>query len=71
MKYIITQLKLEEAVVESMRGNRVFMIDLDSFEKIREINYMPVIEVVSANRDHDVVFIMLQLDYPCGSKHNG
>lgn len=71
MKYIITQLKLEEAVVESMRGNRVFMIDLDGFEKIREINYMPVIEVVSANRDHDVVFIMLQLDYPYGSNHNG
>lgn len=71
MKYIITQLKLEDAVVESARGNRVFMLDLDAFEKIREINYMPVIEVVSANRDHDVVFIMLQLDYPYGIDNNG
>lgn len=71
MKYIITQLKLEEAIVESTRGTRVLMIDLDIFETIREIYYMSVGEIVCTSRDHDVIFIMLQEDSPfLGSDHN-
>lgn len=71
MKYIITQLKRDEALVESMRGNTVFMIDLSVFEKIKDVYFMSVGEIVSTSRDHDVVFIMLQEDSPFfGSDQN-
>lgn len=71
MKYIITQLKRDEALVESMRGNTVFMIDLSVFEEIKDVYFMPVGEIVSTSQDHDVVFIMLQEDSPFfGSDQN-
>lgn len=71
MKYEIMQLTLEEAMIESARGNKVLMINLDLFEKIREIYYMPVGEIVGLANNHDVVFIMLQEDPFFRSDQNG
>lgn len=70
MKYSVMQLTPEEAVIQSMRGNMVYMIDLSLFENNKEIYYMPLGELVSLIQDHDVVFIMLQEDLDFGSVQN-
>lgn len=55
-KFGIIKLSLNAALNACANGGRVYLLDLDCFEKVREIRYMPIAEIVVLEKDHEVIF---------------
>lgn len=59
-EYIVKQYtSLADAVNAMVSGVSVYAIDLDSFEKIQEIEYHTYNDLLNMSRGHNLVFIGL------------
>ncbi len=55
-KYGIIKLSLVEALTACCRGGRVYLLDMDEFEEVKEVRYMTIEDIVETDRCHTVLF---------------
>jgi len=55
-KYGIIKLSRSAAIDACCKGGRVFQLDLDDFEKVREIRYMVLSDILDLENNHTVLY---------------
>ena len=55
-KYGIVKLSLAAAIDACCKGGWVFQLDLDDFEKVREIRYMILDDILDVERNHTALY---------------
>lgn len=75
-KYGIIKLSRAAAIEACCRGGRVFQLDLDDFEKVREIKYMILADILDTEMHHNVLYFEVapeenMADFPATSRRPG
>lgn len=55
-KYGIVKLSRNAAVTSSLNGGRVYLLNIDGFEEVREIRYMTLDEIVDLETHNTVLY---------------
>ena len=55
-KYGIVKLSRAAAIDACCKGGRVFQLDMDDFEKVREIRYMILDDMLAIERNHTALY---------------
>ena len=55
-KYGIIKLSRSAAIDACCKGGWVFQLDLDDFEKVREIRYMTLADILDVEMHHTVLY---------------
>lgn len=55
--YGLIKLSREQAINATLAGRRVYLWDLDEFEKIRELLYMSISEIIAVENLHNVIYV--------------